>query len=35
MAATEGGMLVLNRVVAEFVGHGTGAWNEADPLTLV
>lgn len=35
VAATEGGMLVLNRVVAEFVGHGTGAWNEADPLTLV
>lgn len=35
VAATEGGMLVLNRVVAEFVGAGTGAWNEADPLTLV
>lgn len=35
VAATEGGMLVLNRVVAEFVGHGTGAWKEADPLTLV
>jgi len=35
VAATEGGMLVLNRVVAEFVGAGTGAWNEADPPTLV
>lgn len=35
VAATEGGMRVLNRVVAEFVGHGTGAWKEADPLTLV
>jgi oxygen-independent coproporphyrinogen-3 oxidase len=35
VAATDRGMLVLNRVVAEFVGHGTGARNEADPLTLV
>jgi oxygen-independent coproporphyrinogen-3 oxidase len=30
VAATEGGMLVLNRVVAAFVGHGTGASNAVD-----
>jgi oxygen-independent coproporphyrinogen-3 oxidase len=35
VAATDRGMLVLNRVVAEFVGRGAGAWNAADALTLV
>ena len=35
VAATDIGMLVLNRVVAEFVGDGTGASKAVDALTLV
>jgi oxygen-independent coproporphyrinogen-3 oxidase len=35
VAATDRGMLLLNRVVAGFVGHGTGASKAVDALTLV